>query len=174
RGVAGDVRDPGHRLRRQPQGHVPVQSGARRTALGRDRSEEHTSELQSLAYLVCRLLLGKKKAPSRRGRPRGGYRGHAPPRTGGSRSRRRSLGSKRCPRSALILSFSLTPRPPPRPTLFPYTTLFRSVAGSQETYAIRDTGCAVSRRVTSQCSPARGGLHWDVTDRKSTRLNSSH
>src|SRR2546425_7259038 len=33
-------------------------------ALVRDlasRSEEHTSELQSLAYLVCRLLLEKKK-----------------------------------------------------------------------------------------------------------------
>src|SRR2546425_6246302 len=29
--------------------------------LGRFRSEEHTSELQSLAYLVCRLLLEKKK-----------------------------------------------------------------------------------------------------------------
>src|SRR2546423_9354322 len=28
------------------------------------RSEEHTSELQSLAYLVCRLLLEKKKAIS--------------------------------------------------------------------------------------------------------------
>src|SRR3989441_8934383 len=27
------------------------------------RSEEHTSELQSLAYLVCRLLLGKKNRP---------------------------------------------------------------------------------------------------------------
>src|SRR2546425_4715726 len=27
----------------------------------RPRSEEHTSELQSLAYLVCRLLLEKKK-----------------------------------------------------------------------------------------------------------------
>src|SRR2546425_9631952 len=27
------------------------------------RSEEHTSELQSLAYLVCRLLLEKKKYP---------------------------------------------------------------------------------------------------------------
>src|SRR3989441_6613404 len=27
----------------------------------KDRSEEHTSELQSLAYLVCRLLLEKKK-----------------------------------------------------------------------------------------------------------------
>src|SRR2546425_3631227 len=30
------------------------------TALGGTRSEEHTSELQSLAYLVCRLLLEKK------------------------------------------------------------------------------------------------------------------
>src|SRR2546425_5797965 len=28
---------------------------------GGERSEEHTSELQSLAYLVCRLLLEKKK-----------------------------------------------------------------------------------------------------------------
>src|SRR5205823_13750265 len=34
-----------------------------RNALEREsqRSEEHTSELQSLAYLVCRLLLEKKK-----------------------------------------------------------------------------------------------------------------
>src|SRR2546425_6345010 len=31
------------------------------TASARRRSEEHTSELQSLAYLVCRLLLEKKK-----------------------------------------------------------------------------------------------------------------
>src|SRR2546425_9365985 len=30
-----------------------------------DRSEEHTSELQSLAYLVCRLLLEKKKTSKR-------------------------------------------------------------------------------------------------------------
>src|SRR2546425_7113948 len=29
--------------------------------LASKRSEEHTSELQSLAYLVCRLLLEKKK-----------------------------------------------------------------------------------------------------------------
>src|SRR3712207_8627377 len=28
---------------------------------GHDRSEEHTSELQSRQYLVCRLLLEKKK-----------------------------------------------------------------------------------------------------------------
>src|SRR2546425_3048797 len=31
------------------------------------RSEEHTSELQSLAYLVCRLLLEKKKNPQTTG-----------------------------------------------------------------------------------------------------------
>src|SRR5687767_15757018 len=33
----------------------------RRGARDGGRSEEHTSELQSLAYLVCRLLLEKKK-----------------------------------------------------------------------------------------------------------------
>src|SRR5687767_15571365 len=33
---------------------------ARTRAHGTGRSEEHTSELQSLAYLVCRLLLEKK------------------------------------------------------------------------------------------------------------------
>src|SRR2546425_9021492 len=32
----------------------------------RRRSEEHTSELQSLAYLVCRLLLEKKKKKHQR------------------------------------------------------------------------------------------------------------
>src|SRR3712207_8360608 len=34
---------------------------ARGAALARERSEEHTSELQSRQYLVCRLLLEKKK-----------------------------------------------------------------------------------------------------------------
>src|SRR4051794_41719867 len=36
-----------------------------------ERSEEHTSELQSPVHLVCRLLLEKKKQPSRRHRIRG-------------------------------------------------------------------------------------------------------
>src|SRR2546425_1456627 len=40
-----------HRLRGTPSTH----------SAGCFRSEEHTSELQSLAYLVCRLLLEKKK-----------------------------------------------------------------------------------------------------------------
>src|SRR2546423_9636461 len=52
-------------------GHLPYLHGRHdlRDHLGHldlpgrgDRSEEHTSELQSLAYLVCRLLLEKKKA----------------------------------------------------------------------------------------------------------------
>src|SRR2546425_5690753 len=34
------------------------------------RSEEHTSELQSLAYLVCRLLLEKKKKEEEKPRAR--------------------------------------------------------------------------------------------------------
>src|SRR2546425_8310566 len=41
---------------------LPVMRSPRiRTQLMGARSEEHTSELQSLAYLVCRLLLEKKK-----------------------------------------------------------------------------------------------------------------
>src|SRR2546425_4842728 len=41
------------------------------------RSEEHTSELQSLAYLVCRLLLEKKKKKKRAEKSR--TRPHAQP-----------------------------------------------------------------------------------------------
>src|SRR2546422_9697656 len=36
-------------------------AGIRQDAQGRERSEEHTSELQSRLHLVCRLLLEKKK-----------------------------------------------------------------------------------------------------------------
>src|SRR3712207_8942023 len=38
-----------------------VRRGRHRLARPRARSEEHTSELQSRQYLVCRLLLEKKK-----------------------------------------------------------------------------------------------------------------
>src|SRR2546425_10805645 len=41
------------------RGWLPSPSAHRRPCA--PRSEEHTSELQSLAYLVCRLLLEKKK-----------------------------------------------------------------------------------------------------------------
>src|SRR2546425_6845989 len=48
----------------EPQVRCAIDGSAehfRTSGHGRIRSEEHTSELQSLAYLVCRLLLEKKK-----------------------------------------------------------------------------------------------------------------
>src|SRR5437016_8290764 len=50
---------PPHRVRADPVGRD--QRSRRRGEARRDRSEEHTSELQSLTNLVCRLLLEKKK-----------------------------------------------------------------------------------------------------------------
>src|SRR2546425_2333485 len=52
--VAGDLIPSGS----SAQAFTPPFSGENAWA---ERSEEHTSELQSLAYLVCRLLLEKKK-----------------------------------------------------------------------------------------------------------------
>src|SRR5687767_15723025 len=60
-------------LFRSDPGHVHARDGPPRPPQPRTsprrhhrRSEEHTSELQSLAYLVCRLLLEKKKTLVRR------------------------------------------------------------------------------------------------------------
>src|SRR5689334_23731428 len=44
-----------------PAHYLPEHVVSRVTALWVDRSEEHTSELQSQFHLVCRLLLEKKK-----------------------------------------------------------------------------------------------------------------
>src|SRR3712207_7761873 len=91
-------------------------------------------------------------------------------------------------------------RPPPRSTLFPYTTLFRSpvtrvydeiwVAGQagRDRYLAVDEGVRAEqiRRVSrpqlaglSRAPEPAGGVEWGPTvlyapDRKSTRLNSSH
>src|SRR5258707_9918509 len=60
---AGAMRNP------TQQPGWPVHS-ERQTSL--DRSEEHTSELQSRQYLVCRLLLEKKKRNTPRPTTSGG------------------------------------------------------------------------------------------------------
>src|SRR3989441_7459948 len=64
-GRRGLPRGPGARPRRLLRVERQRDAGGARlpAPLGRplQRSEEHTSELQSLAYLVCRLLLEKKK-----------------------------------------------------------------------------------------------------------------
>src|SRR5258708_12388301 len=59
-------------------------------------------------------------------------------------------------------------RRPPRSTLFPYTTLFRSLAGA----AVRRFLSRRRRHRQRAAFPLAGAT--DVLDRKSTRLNSSH
>src|SRR5256885_7596370 len=55
-------------------------------------------------------------------------------------------------------------RRPPRSTLFPYTTLFRSASAAGETAAA----------AVGALRPGLGLVHVQGADRKSTRLNSSH
>src|SRR3712207_7671263 len=50
-----------HLRDQQPRQLDDLLERQRKGAVGGDRSEEHTSELQSRQYLVCRLLLEKKK-----------------------------------------------------------------------------------------------------------------
>src|ERR1039458_312630 len=81
------------------------------------RSEEHTSELQSLRHLVCRLLLEKKIRVTRVIRVIMVIRVI------------RVIWVIRVIRViSLIIVIFLMIRLPPRSTLFPYTTLFRSIA----------------------------------------------
>src|SRR3989475_8020618 len=73
-------------------------------------------------------------------------------------------------------------RRPPRSTLFPYTTLFRSPYGEAALKVQPGTQTATVYRLRGKGLPrvgegGRGDLHVRVhvwTDRKSTRLNSSH
>src|SRR4029079_3166078 len=96
------------------------------------RSEEHTSELQSLAYLVCRLLLEKKnkndvdsvELPS-------GLLRLVSVSSAVTSTRDVACALFKLCRQFLrhlpaFLFFFLMIRRPPRSTLFPYTTLFRS------------------------------------------------
>src|SRR2546430_10283117 len=72
--------------------------------------------------------------------------------------------------SISVLFFFLMIRRPPRSTLFPYTTLFRSLGlrGSRKTSWTYAQGPRRRRRGRRRGSPHHG------QDRKSTRLNSSH
>src|SRR2546429_6992565 len=78
-------------------------------------------------------------------------------------------------------------RPPPRSTLFPYTTLFRSLRSRRCAHAAHGTRPSVPPPGRPEPAPRLGGAdqgfrqngggappldHW--LDRKSTRLNSSH
>src|SRR5574341_1531984 len=106
------------------------------------RSEEHTSELQSPTNLVCRLLLVRSSSSRRTA----------------WRWRRAWRRSPSFTRSTFSIFFLMIRRPP-RSTLFPYTTLFRSNLGHWQW--LLQSLLFVSSRLK-------------VGDRKSTRLNSSH
>src|SRR5258708_352000 len=148
------------------------------------RSEEHTSELQSPDHLVCRLLLEKKKKMIRK-------RLHHTTRIISSQitcirvpnmqdtvlvyqvlvqrpmhlmpSLLRPLFILRFPDTFILLFFFLMIRRPPRSTLFPYTTLFRSPRS--EVFRMHGALCRWGARLRADRQTG---------DRKSTRLNSSH
>src|SRR5688572_31375947 len=75
--------------------------------------------------------------------------------------------------------FFLMIRRPPRSTLFPYTTLFRSGSGGRfQTCILVDgagTRFAIDFGTSSLIALTQQGIeHNSIEDRKSTRLNSSH
>src|SRR5690349_24167436 len=70
-------------------------------------------------------------------------------------------------------------RRPPRSTLFPYTTLFRSLEVVDGMERLRLPGAHSTNRADEQCrgllqSSIPVQVRVDEIDRKSTRLNSSH
>src|SRR3712207_7827809 len=79
---------------------------------------------------------------------------------------------------SIFFFFFLMIRRPPRSTLFPYTTLFRSAAGSfldKEPREIRGSGYVVLALEAGLWAGASTDTYEAaVLDRKSTRLNSSH
>src|SRR3972149_683472 len=133
----------------------------------RVRSEEHTSELQSQSNLVCRLLLEKKNDAGGALRSASSF----PAASGGGGAPGLAVQPGRsvaphCRRASQRVLYSrrlffLMIRRPPRSTLFPYTTLFRSSCGARR--------CQDSARAPGGRGPADA-----LADRKSTRLNSSH
>src|SRR3712207_7150499 len=81
---------------------------------------------------------------------------------------------------ACFFFFFLMIRRPPRSTLFPYTTLFRSLRGGAVVYAtdLKVTLAGVPAALLAEHGPVSpetaAALAEGIRDRKSTRLNSSH
>src|ERR1039457_6275799 len=111
------------------------------------RSEEHTSELQSPCNLVCRLLLEKKKTKTHIALVESQVVAVVyTNKHGQSRSYARKSSvvwpcGVCCAFLCCCFFFFLMIRRPPRSTLFPYTTLFRSPIRCS---AFRRTECLTS------------------------------
>src|SRR5438067_11362051 len=72
----------------------------------------------------------------------------------------------------LSIFFFIMIRRPPRSTLFPYTTLFRSCECAAQPYRRHDRGAGEHRWRRER--DLLSGTYRTRLDRKSTRLNSSH
>src|SRR3970040_50913 len=112
------------------------------------RSEEHTSELQSHHDIVCRLLLEKKKKREDEQGVEHFRETHVAASASHMRLRRdhQQLASRPISRRypSYLFLFFLMIRRPPRSTLFPYTTLFRSAPWDF-------LGCRRPRRRLGKC-----------------------
>src|ERR1035438_10544902 len=143
-----------------------------RATFGCHRSEEHTSELQSLRHLVCRLLLEKKNAIDQGVLRPGGapcaacpaverLAGSAGARIGAAPQLRIWLRGDGLGSSVFFFNDTAPPEiyTLPLPDALPICTP-----------PPRPTSASKSRK------PTRAGSAWrrGFTDRKSTRLNSSH
>src|SRR5437867_6366085 len=77
-----------------------------------------------------------------------------------------------------LFVFLLILRHPPRSTLFPYTTLFRSnlarVSPGNRLHVVRPAPPRFERAATNRLAADVDNVRQTVGDRKSTRLNSSH
>src|SRR5947207_13312908 len=72
-----------------------------------------------------------------------------------------------------IIFFFLMIRRPPRSTLFPYTTLFRSFPGHVGLHRVH-LAAGLAGKLIARLVDLAGGAPRNEQDRKSTRLNSSH
>src|ERR1041385_975030 len=130
----------------------------------RSRSEEHTSELQSLAYLVCRLLLEKKKIGQRQACVvAAAIVPQAPQFVTLTETEDKSQVCRvNAAFRALCFFFFLMIRRPPRSTLFPYTTLFRSsprTASRTDPRALQSAPVGLLRRSEEHTSELQSRLH---------------
>src|SRR3989304_879521 len=132
----------------------------------RNRSEEHTSELQSRLHLVCRLLLEKKRVQN------------GPPDAGSARPAVAPLAPAAAALPAAVPVAASPPgfqSAPPSPEV-----LFFNDTATTEIYtlSLHDAlpiyrGRCLTVRPTDTAPWPSGTCGWRI-DRKSTRLNSSH
>src|SRR6201989_2425486 len=137
-----------------------------------ERSEEHTSELQSPMYLVCRLLLEKNNSRSI-------LRSCARVRAESLCMKLRSIARQSSQERSGVVERRRRPR-----RAGAHARFFFNDTAPTEIYTLslhdalpisdrRYQGPIPRRRARGYCNAAQAG-RWSQRDRKSTRLNSSH